>query len=62
MSDKVTKEDINIMQIMFSADIEKLWNQGRNNEAVELQRIRDRLIMALEEQEHESNIQDKKSV
>lgn len=53
MSDEVTKDDINTMRIMFSADIEKLWNQGRGIEAVELQEIRDRLITALEEQEHE---------
>lgn len=55
MSNEVTKDDINTMRIMFSADIEKLWNQGRGIEAVELQEIRDRLITALEEQDNETD-------
>ena len=47
----VTKDDIETMRILFGADINELCNQGRWKEAKEMERIRDRLMDALKEQE-----------
>ena len=49
-----TQDDIAEMRILFTADVETLWNQGRYKEALEKQRMRDRLIDAfIKRQEHE---------
>ena len=50
----VKKDDIDTVRIMFNADIECLCNQGRLQDARELEEMRDRIIKALEkEQDHE---------
>ena len=45
----LTKDDIETMRILFGAEIGALCNQGRWNDAKEMERIRDRLMQALEQ-------------
>ena len=49
MSD-VKKDDIDTLRIMFNADIEYLCNQGRLQDARELEEMKDRIIKALKEE------------
>ena len=44
----VTDDDIATMRILFNADIECLCNQGRFNDAKEMEQIRDRLMARLQ--------------
>lgn len=50
MSD-VKKDDIDTLRIMFNADIECLCNQGRLQDARELEEMRDRIIKALKKEQ-----------
>lgn len=52
----VTDDDIETMRILFNADIECLCNQGRFNDAKEMEQIRDRLKARLQaDGEYKSN-------
>ena len=53
----IKKDDIDTLRITFNADIECLCNQGKLQDARELEEMRDRVINALkQEQEHEKEI------
>jgi hypothetical protein len=45
---EITDDDIATMRILFNADIECLCNQGRFNDAKEMEQIRDRLMASLQ--------------
>ncbi len=47
--DKITNDDVETMRILFGAYIEGLCNQCRWKEAVEMEKIRDRLMEALKD-------------
>lgn len=46
----VKKDDIDTLRIMFNVRIECLCNQGRLQDARELEEMRDRIIKALEKE------------